>query len=239
MKKILFLVVTLVLVMGTLGIAYSMWSSTIKINAQIGTDDVKWCFSTVTVSDPCSPGTLDQGALGITCASPLGGSHNNPAELKNVACETATIDPKDCHNLSWEIDNAYPFYYGEMDFSACNYGSVPVKVCSVTLSDGITTWTICGQVTRALDLNGDGQCDMLIWWGDSFGNQIDPSSWTGQDIVTCADISVHFAFLENLEQNHSTTNTPPNAFHFTLTMKVTEWNEACNCTPTSTVIGPP
>jgi len=240
MKKIAYLVLAVVLLLGSMGLAYAKWSDTVHMTANVATDSVQWCFSSVgTVSDPCN-GTFDKTIpfAGTNCQTNLS-SITPIAQPKDVAC--FAVNPVDCHNMSLVVTNAYPFYYGAFDFVACNQGSVPVNVCSVQITDGTNTWVICAGRTLALDLNGDGACDMLLWWGDSFGNQIDPVSW-GANYQTCADISVHFAFLENLQQKHSSTNIPANNFTLGMTMNVTQWNEACSCTasgPTITATVPP
>lgn len=47
MKKIGFVILALVLVLGTMGLGYAMWSQTITINGNVNTGNV-----TLTVSNP-------------------------------------------------------------------------------------------------------------------------------------------------------------------------------------------
>lgn len=213
MKKFAYLVLALVMIMGTMGIAYAKWSDQVTMRVNASTDSVKWCFQDLTFfsSDACDSGHKDLNALGSTCLPTIikGTVQANPP--KDVACTDVTL--VDCQHLSILITNAYPFYESAVNFTACNEGSIPVKICSVVLSDGINTYTIYRSGSyMGFDLNKDKICDMLVWWGDSFGDQFEPQE--------CADVSIHFAFLEDLPQ--SITN---GTLTFTATMNVIQWNE--------------
>lgn len=225
MKRIGFLVLALVLIMGTMGIAYAKWTDTVSLTANITTDNLEVCITPEGLdgpfsSDRCGSGTLDANALGSSC-DPMVIGQGQADPPKDVAC--MDIEAIDCHTLDITVTNAYPFYAAAGDFTICSTGSVPVKICSVTITylnaDGKpVSQTFCISSVVALDLNNDNCCDTLFRFGDNFGDQLEG--------LTCADESFAITFLECLPQ----TTT----LHFTLTLNVVQWNEfesACGCDP--------
>jgi len=118
----------------------------------------------------------------------------------------------DCKTMDVVVHNAYPFYYANIDFSVCSTGSVPVKIWYVIITGDDGEPHIC-YVTPApigLDIDGDGCCDMLLKYGDSFGTQLHEQ--------TCADISMAFIFLECLSPDMED-------LHFTIEIFAIQWNE--------------
>lgn len=215
MKRIGFLVVALVLVLGTLGVAYSKWSDNVAMTVNVGTDNVALCFDENVPpqsSDATSPTHVnyDQGGLGSSC-DPINFHFENPTEQKDVASTDVSV--ADCKTLDVIVHNAYPFYYANIDFSICSTGSVPVRIWKIIITGDngqpLTFYATPGPV--GLDIDADGCCDMLLKYGDSFGDQLHQ----GQ---ACADISMAFIFLECLDQSQT-------ELHFTIQVFAVQWNE--------------
>jgi len=215
MKKIGLLAITLVIVLGALGIGYARWSDKVTMTANVGTDNVALCITQSGLkapfsSDACGSGHKDAGGLGSTC-NPLVIGEGQPNPPKDVACTDVTW--VDCHTLSIVVTNGYPYYAAGVDFTVCNNGSVPVKIWKVVISDDFgNSHTFYGSpADAAIDLNNDGKCDMIIDWGDSWGNQLENQ--------VCADESLAFILLEDIPQNQT------NTLHFTITLTAVQWNE--------------
>jgi hypothetical protein len=215
MKKIGLLCLALVLALGALGVGYAMWSDTVTLNASVTTDDVDLCISEFGGSppftnDPSGGVSLDHSALGSTCGPPIVFGAGQPSEYKDVA--STDVSFVDCHTLAVTVNNAYPYYAAAVDFEVCNTGSVPVKLWYATVSDtNGHSWTIYTDPTdRCLDIDGDGEYDMIIRLGDSWGNQKEPDE--------CYDLSFSFVFLQPLDQGLR-------ELHFTITWTVVQWNE--------------
>jgi predicted ribosomally synthesized peptide with SipW-like signal peptide len=110
MKKIGFLIIALILVLGTLGVGYAAWSQTLTINGQVSTGTYNIIFSSATATaDPHSVATL----IGPTIA---GGSHS----------------------FDVAVGNAYPNFVQVVNFVVKNTGTVPAKLGAVTVTNANT-----------------------------------------------------------------------------------------------------
>jgi len=161
-------------------------------------------------SDECGTGRLDANGLGSTC-NPIVFGTGQPAELKDTACTDVTW--VDCNTLSVVVTNGYPYYAAAVDFSVCSCGSVSVKIWRVDISDDFGhTWTFYDNPAAVcLDLNNNGQGDMILEWGNSWGNQLED----GQ----CADLSFDFVLLQPLPPSQTDT------LHFTISLTAIQFDQ--------------
>jgi predicted ribosomally synthesized peptide with SipW-like signal peptide len=215
MKKIGILALTLVLALGALGIGYAKWSDTVTINGNVQTGDVQFCAAeegtfALFTSDECGSGHKDAGALGTTC-NPLHLGSGQPVPPKDVACTDANWI--DCHTLSITVTNGYPFYTAGVDFTVCNNGTIPIKIWQLKVTDpsGQVHYFYDSPITTGVDLDGDGVCDLVLYFGDNFGDQLEPGD--------CVDESMGFVLLEEIAEGQTDTLT------FTIELTAVQWNE--------------
>ncbi len=74
-------------------------------------------------------------------------------------------------------------YYTHIAFKVCNSSTIPMKIWKIEI-DNMTYYAINAQELQngdPIDLSGDGQADVIVWWGDNFGVQLEPGD--------CADMS--------------------------------------------------
>jgi len=100
MKRALILALVLVMVLGSLGVAYGMWFKTLTITGTVRTGTVDWQFFDVKTTDQ---------------------------ETKDVGTCVASVDPA-TGNVSFTIDNAYPSYQCWVEFAVKSLGSIPIHV---------------------------------------------------------------------------------------------------------------
>ncbi len=136
------------------GVAYAMWSETLRVNVIVNTGEVDIEWSSVECDD-----------TGI-----------DPGYDKDVAsCSVEIIDLEEpAAKIHIEIDNAYPCYTVVITGVVDNVGTIPVKLLGITLDEmDIEPCTV-----YELDLDGDGLPDLNVHVefvdleGD--GTQIDP-----------------------------------------------------------------
>ncbi|OYT55855.1 MAG: hypothetical protein B6U76_04930 [Desulfurococcales archaeon ex4484_217_2] len=135
------------LLLASAGIAYAMWSETLKINVTVNTGevDVKWSnwYCNDTGSDPQAPGF-------------------NNSEGKDVAkcyVEPEKYDEEgDLIKLNVTIVNAYPGYRAVITGIVDNIGTIPVKLYNHTISS---------YDTDALDVTLGIPADTQIDAGDN------------------------------------------------------------------------
>jgi len=217
MKKIGLLSLALVLALGTLGVGYASWTDQITIDGSVSTGSVCLCITESGVgapfsADACGSGHLDANGLGSDCGPPIVFGDGQPAELKDVACTDVTW--VDCDTLEVVVTNGYPYYAAAVDFELCNCGTVPVKLWKVTVSDdyGNSQDFYDDPAETCLDLNNDGEGDMILDWGNSWGGQREPEE--------CYDLSFGFVLLQPLPQG--VTN---DTLHFYITVTAIQWDE--------------
>jgi hypothetical protein len=219
MKKIALMSVVLVLVLGTLGVAYAMWSDSVTIRGEVSTDNVaiEW-VEPLTSDDPCGSGTLDH----------TGGPGKDYVQLdKDVAC--ATVTKQDAKHLKVELFNAYPCYCVVIDTHTRNTGSVPVikEGVKITFPDPYNpgqflTWDLPDktwvQIPGPGVLNGvAGIYDVYeIAWGNNSYEQLDPHSWPN---VEDEEDSFKIHVLQPALQSDVTS------YNFVLTRSAHNWNE--------------
>lgn len=162
--------VFLALVMlASMGIAFAMWSETLKINVTVNTGevDVAWveAWSNDTIEKP-----------------------DVPLDVTTVTIEPEVYDDEgDLIKFKAVIDNAYPSYKVGIYGKVLNIGTIPVKLLNATLryDDKEIPLKLCQWVD--LDFNDDGYPDLNVHLGlaDDGGDdiQIDPNEYDIYELV--------------------------------------------------------
>ncbi len=122
-KKIAPIFMIPVIVLAMTGIAYAMWSETLKVNVTVNTGevDVEWSdwYCSDTGADPQAEGFYNE-------------------EGKDVAtCDIdieKTDDEGDVIKLAVTLDNTYPGYSVDVTLVVDNIGTIPVKLYSHSFS---------------------------------------------------------------------------------------------------------
>jgi len=217
MGKTIAIIPIFLLLLASTGIAYAMWSETLKINVTAKTGELDWEFvgGTLTFMDACGlqPGYGNYGGNDWNASSlPQPGSTQLD---KDVGCtEVELIDSDgdgDYDTMNITLHNVYPWYYTHIAFKVHNNGDIPIKIWRVII-DGQEFYELNAQVLQQgleIDADKDGHNDTLIWWGDNFGVQLHPCQ--------SADISLDITVLQTA--NESTT------YHITISLEAIQWNE--------------
>jgi hypothetical protein len=143
-KKFGFLVIALVLALGTLGIGYASWTDTVYINGTVSTGSacVEWdkvgdydehCGPTYLVESGFGDLNLDVAAI---TGNPDGWPNRCPSYQqyrteKSVACVEVTGLHTDTLHVT--INNGYPLYYVDLELEAIACGTVPMKLQGYTV----------------------------------------------------------------------------------------------------------
>lgn len=190
------------LLLASAGIAYAMWSETLKVNVYVDTGevDVKWS------SWECNDAGIDPG-------------YDKDVGKCYVQPESEDIEG-DVIKLNITLDNAYPSYnvtiMGEVD----NIGSIPVEPVRFFFDSnengeydpGETEIVVCTDYP--LDLDGDEKADvdfhMFLLNDSGDGTQIDPNE------------SDMYGFMIHIKQNATELET----YEFHIVMQFAQWNEA-------------
>lgn len=160
----LFVVSTLAL--AGANIVYALWSETLTINGSITTTELDWEYLDPTTGLP----SYTQGDIGPDPFSD--GTYG-----KDVASTTGeffdTDGDGDYDTLEVTVDTAYPRYYNDISFWVHCNGHLPLHIDHVNfVVDGTVVETITATGDVYLDLDGDGQDDIRIYWGNNFGLQM-------------------------------------------------------------------
>lgn len=233
--KIAIVFLVLVLVLGSLGIGYAMWSKTLTITGTVTTGTVDAEFTAAFTDDD---GTVDNAAYdgtdGADVGDPDASGYNVSRKDKDVGSSSAAVGA-DLQTASITVENAYPCYYTTAFFSIHNSGTIPIKVqvweehCDVdhwvSFDSGVTwefrpasTWypvepcipkhIIFADATADPDLFVDPDLTVHITTLE-IGTQIDPS-----DTVWC-DVDIH------VEQGADQLAT----YTFNERVQLVQWNE--------------
>lgn len=205
----------------TLLTGYALWSETLKVNTYVDTGELDWEFvnGTVIYTDACGL----QPGYGY-----FGGNDWNASYLpqpgavqldKDVGCTNVSLIDSDgdgdSDTMNITLSNVYPWYYTHVAFKIHNDGTIPLKIWRVRISNGTHTWTFYELNEQVLqqglevDLNGDGKNDVLIWWGDNFGEQLHPCQ--------SVDISLDLTVLQDAPQSSTLT--------LYIYLDAVQWNE--------------
>jgi hypothetical protein len=143
------LLLALVLALGTLGVAYTLWSGSLYINGTVktGNVDAEWDFV---------------GCFDI--------------EGKDVGTTAGAIDGSNPHILHFTIDNGYPSYTGDCQVELHYTGTVPAHVESIDFVPG-PELTNCVVDQDASTGSFVATCDQLtVTWVDGLCTQLHQSS---------------------------------------------------------------
>lgn len=205
-KKLTVIFATMLIALSLTGFAYALWSKWLYIDGYIWTEELDWEFEdgSVTGKDVGNDWTCDS-----TMTPPL--KIENITQLtKNVGNTTwLLIDSDldgDLDTLNITVNNAYPCYYNHIDFWVHNNGDVPLKIWKVII-DGHTYYT--GMPILLLDLDGDLDYDIIIRWGDCFGDQL--------EYCESRDISFDFHILQPADEG--------DIYSFTIQFVAIQWND--------------
>jgi hypothetical protein len=146
---ILGLSLVMMLVLATLGTAYTLWSETLLINGTVytGALEGRW------VQCECMDNGQDPNP------------YPEPLKDKDVGATRCFIDEKDPALLHIIVDNGYPSYWNDCQVHFANVGSIPVKITGYRL--------IPKNFTPA---SGYGKDDGELWvkFWDGIGTQMEP-----------------------------------------------------------------
>lgn len=93
------------------GVAYAWWTDTLVINGAVATGDIDPIFTAAVAEDA--------------------GNAVDPDTTMNVGKTTATIE-SGAKTLTITVENAYPGYNSDVDYTIKNQGTVPVKLRAIT-----------------------------------------------------------------------------------------------------------
>ncbi len=209
-KKLITIPLTLFMIAVIISASYAMWSEVLRMNAEVVTGIVDWEFvnGTVIHLDSCLYSVNDYNASLL----PEPGSTQLD---KDVGCTEVVLRDFDGDGdnevMIVTLINVYPWYYEHIAFKVHNTGTIPIKIWRVIIN-GEEYYELNEQVLQQgieIDLSGDGIPDILLWWGDNFGTQLEPCH--------SADISFDITVLQGAPQNTTLT--------LTISFEAVQWNE--------------
>ena len=212
------LAIVLVLTLGALGIAYGLWAQSLIVNATVSTGELDWGLASFTIQDddpppPVYPTTKPD----MTCSVGFVDVPGWPGGFwryldKNVGWgEGLLVDTDgdgDNDVLQLTLHNVYPSYCNEIALYPVNTGTIPLKIQDVTFNPG--NIVLKQNAIVRLDLNGDGQDDVEICYGDNFGAQLHPGG-------PRPEISFWVHVLQAAPQGQTLT--------FSISIRGVQWNE--------------
>lgn len=222
MKKVWFIILTLIVSLGGLGIAYASWFDTVTISGNVETGSV--CLTWVQASnlDGCENWPPPPWVVGIGNGDPnLDLSKWNPQYPniiayyrtdKNVACTEieGIVIGEDNKSITITVKNGYPLYYNDFQVHVCNCGSIPIKLYDLEITE--TNFTIADKPWEST------YGDIWLRVTDGLNAQLEPGD--------CTAASVEFVIQQRALQNagRGELGDPP-AYTFTISWKAIQWNE--------------
>lgn len=208
-NKILSTSFLIVLGISLLGLVYAHWEATLYINGEVESGEVDWEFV---------PGSVIHKDHGLDWNATFFPGKGSTTLDKDVGSTTTVLYDSDGDGdydiLNVTLSNVYPWYWEHIAFELHNNGKVPIKVWRViirTASGNYTYYEINeSELTQGeyLDLDDDGTYDIVLWWGDNFGKQL--------EYCESADISFTITVLQGIKMG--TTYT------FTIEIVAIQWN---------------
>ncbi|BEP18296.1 hypothetical protein PYJP_16480 [Pyrofollis japonicus] len=204
--------------------AYAMWSQQVSVTGTINTGELDWEFvgGSLAYMDACGlvPG------YGNYAGNDWNASYYpEPGSIqldKDAGCTNVTLldtdGDGDYDALNITLHNVYPWYYTHIAFKAHNNDDIPLKIWRVTIEGPYSSETYYElneqelQQGVELDLTGDNQPDITVWWGDNFGTQL--------HYCQSADISLDITVLQTAPQGSTLS--------FIVKLDAIAWNEYTN-----------
>ena len=223
MKKITLVSMALVLAMGTLGVAYAMWSDTVTVDTNIATGSVDIAITGQAMLDEIAsppyyvagPSTLwdytcDDGFPGDPAFWRMGDKEGEIG--KNVAWGECRYTADE---ITVTLHNTYPSNFNSATVYITNTGTIPVVIYKTAIWLGTdTSGTPYAELTPpeyvSLDFDGDGVDELEISVGDSFMTQVEPGD-------AHLEVSYWIHTLQEAEQTH--------AYTFTMKIFAKQYNE--------------
>jgi hypothetical protein len=166
------MIVALLLVLASLGVAYGLWSQTLTIHGTVHTGEVDAVWS----SCECIDRGLDPSLL------------PSPPIPKDVGSTTCTIDAQNPHVLHLAVENGYPSYWNSCEVHIRNAGTIPVNISGYRV--------VPINFTRASAYGaGDGELWVRYW--DGQGVQMDPCPDESCEQASSLQFHVEQAAREN------------------------------------------
>jgi len=218
MKKLGLICLAIVMVLGTMGVGYAMWSDAIAISGtvQTGAVSIKFekFFTQLDPKTPPPPYVVGEDGLGHDWTIEPGQWGSVRPLEKNVGYTNVTwIDE---HHVSVTLNNVYPCYYNNISLHVSNDGTIPVKVHqpSLTFDPGTGSVTIPLPRTVTTYITGPDQYGgtspvVELYWMHAPAEQIHPG-----DII---EYSFGIHVLQAAMQDHTYT--------FVINMQADQWNE--------------
>ncbi|MEM3696539.1 MAG: hypothetical protein QXQ94_03415 [Candidatus Bathyarchaeia archaeon] len=184
------------------GFTYAHWSETLWLNGTVNTGNMCAEFK--------PPITRTDTGLDWSCGENF--TNPDPHQIdKDIGSSNAyfmDVNQDGCNDtIVIELNHVYPCYYEHMSFWIHNCGTIPWRIWRVIFNPGNVTLYDRGYLN--LDLNNDTKADIEIYWGNNFGDQVDPCSKV--------DLSFELHILQPIPQNSTLT--------FTVTIEMVNWNE--------------
>ena len=203
MKRIGIICLALVLSLGVLGVGYAAWTDTLTISGTVTTGDVEWEIQGPIINgDPPTPGSLD-----LNCFFDL---YDGVWVVMDKDVGSTSVNITDPHTMTVTVDNAYPYYGNHIAFKVHGLGSIPLRIWKVNfLVDNTVVKTLYAIGYVYLDLDGNGENDLQLWWGNNFGVQM--------HYCDKGDMSFELLILQPAPQNEELT--------FTIELIGIQWDE--------------
>jgi hypothetical protein len=224
MKKIGLLFLVMVLALGTLGVAYAMWSDTVTVQTNIATGSVDIAIVGQDVKDSFPPnGDYLSPPYDWTCNDEfLPRVSGNVTEYfwqldKNVSYGSCNYT---ANIMTVHLWNTYPSNFNSVTAYLSNLGTIPVIITKTEVylnsyTPGDTPYATITQSGSyvSLDYDGDKVDEIEISYGDNFGaqNQLEPGE-------TPAEISYWIHTLQEAD--------PDTDYTFIFVIYGVQYNEA-------------
>lgn len=189
MKKVGLFSLALLVALAAMGFGFAHWGQTLFIGGHVETGTYLVGFETCSTNDP-------------DCTT-------DPGYDKDVGSTTCQLwDPKGCHGgatvfeeMAVFVDNAYPSYHVDVDYTIGNGGTIPAKVVRATLD--AVSWGNNFRVGLniplpkgswvTLDIDQDGDDDVSLKFTGPADQQIDPCD--------TLEFDLHIHFEQGVEQD--------------------------------------
>jgi len=186
---------------------YALWYDNLHLDASVETGSIEWVFLNVAYMDG------NYGIPDFHCNPGFEGGYYWQG-TKDVGWTYGEVT--DDHTVTISLNNVYPCYFTMISLYIKVLGTIPVHIQSVTYTSDYETITIDdGTPVDDLDLDGDGQPDIEIWWKDNwFGDQYHPGDYVEETsfwlhIMQPAPQSAQLSFDMTLTCVQYNEYTPP------------------------------